>query len=77
MVWGVGFFNNEKQKHGHGIYSWIEVDEEGRPVKVASYEGLYADGMKNGLGKMTYPNGDVYHGEWKDNKVQATAVTGI
>jgi hypothetical protein len=57
-------------KHGNGMYSWMEPDEEsGEAKKVASYEGKYADGKKNGLGKMTFPNGDVYFGEWRDNKV--------
>ena len=68
--WFAGDFNTEKQKHGNGMYTWMEPDEEsGEPKKVASYEGKYADGKKNGLGKMTFPNGDVYFGEWKDNKV--------
>ena len=65
-----GDFNSEKQKHGQGVYSWMEPDEEsGEAKKVASYEGKYTDGKKNGLGKMVFPNGDVYFGEWKDNKV--------
>lgn len=33
----------------------------------ATYEGNYTDGKKAGTGKMTYPNGDIYTGEWKDN----------
>lgn len=66
----VGHFNGEKRKHGYGAYTWKEADEEGGFKKVASYEGLYEDGKKCGLGKMTFPNGDVYHGEWKDNKVR-------
>ena len=36
----------------------------------AKYEGAYADGKKNGVVKMTYPEGDNYHGEWKDNKME-------
>lgn len=65
-----GDFNSEKMKHGNGVYTWVEPDEEsGEAKKVASYEGKYADGKKNGFGKMTFPNGDVYVGEWKDNKV--------
>jgi len=66
-----GEFNSEKQKHGAGVYTWMKLDEEsGEAKKVACYEGQYADGKKNGLGKMTFPNGDVYHGEWKDNKFE-------
>lgn len=36
---------------------------------IASYEGAYIDGVKQGLGKMTFPNGDTYHGEWKQDKM--------
>lgn len=31
---------------------------------IASYDGAYVDGAKQGLGKMVFPNGDTYHGEW-------------
>lgn len=27
------------------------------------YEGQYAEGKKHGIGKMTFPNGDKYHGK--------------
>lgn len=36
----------------------------------ATYEGAYVDGKKAGTGKMTYPNGDVYTGQWKDNAME-------
>lgn len=36
----------------------------------AIYEGNYKDGKKAGTGKMTYPNGDEYTGEWKDNAME-------
>merc|ERR1711988_147965 len=65
-----GEFNSEKQKHGLGTYTWVEPDEEEGFKKVATYEGNYADGKRNGIGKMTFPSGDVYHGEWKDNKIE-------
>lgn len=65
-----GDFNGEKQKHGQGVYTWVEADEDEGFKKIASYEGSYADGKKNGVGKMVFPNGDVYHGEWKDNKME-------
>jgi hypothetical protein len=32
------------------------------------YEGDYADGKKNGNGKMVYPDGKVEEGEWKDGE---------
>ena len=59
-----GDFNSEKQKHGSGVYTWMVADEESGEMKtVATYDGAYADGKKNGLGKMTFPNGDEYHGD--------------
>ncbi|CAM9343228.1 unnamed protein product, partial [Hapterophycus canaliculatus] len=36
----------------------------------ATFEGTYTDGKKAGTGKMTYPNGDEYTGEWKDNHME-------
>ena len=67
-----GEFNSEKQKHGMGTFTWVEPDEEEGFKKVATYYGNYADGKKHGLGKMTFPNGDVYHGEWKENKMEGS-----
>lgn len=36
----------------------------------ATFDGTYVDGKKTGYGKMTYPNGDIYTGEWKDNTME-------
>lgn len=36
---------------------------------IASFEGMYVDGVKHGLGKMVFPNGDTYHGEWQRDKM--------
>lgn len=36
----------------------------------AIFEGNYKDGKRAGVGKMTYPNGDEYTGEWKDNAME-------
>ena len=30
--------------------------------------GEYAEGVRNGEGKFTYKNGDIYEGPWKDDK---------
>jgi hypothetical protein len=58
-------------KHGQGIYTWMgEENDDGERAVKATYTGSYADGKRCGVGKMTFPNGDVYEGEWKDNKVR-------
>lgn len=44
-------------------------EEDETPVEKARYEGEYKDGLKHGIGKMVYPNKDVYEGEWFENKV--------
>ncbi|CAM9299362.1 unnamed protein product [Ascophyllum nodosum] len=62
-----GVFNGERVKEGEGRYTWMRPpEEEGEePEPHATYEGSYFDGKRSGVGKMTYPNGDVYTGEWK------------
>lgn len=59
-------------KQGAGIYTWMgpASEEDESLVEKAKYEGNYKDGLKNGVGKMLYPNGDIYEGEWVDNKVK-------
>jgi hypothetical protein len=32
------------------------------------YEGQYVEGKKQGIGKMTFPNGDKYHGMWEADR---------
>lgn len=44
-------------------------EEDETPVEKARYEGDYKDGLKHGFGKMKFPNGDLYEGEWVENKV--------
>jgi len=45
-------------------------EEDETPVEKARYEGNYKDGLKHGFGKMKFPNGDLYEGEWVENKVR-------
>jgi len=40
-----------------GVYKWSTG---------AVYDGHWADNLRNGEGKMVYPEGDVYTGNWKD-----------
>ena len=37
-------------------------------INRAIYDGEFKDGMKDGYGKMTYPNGNYYEGEWSLDK---------
>jgi len=70
-----GEFNDEKQKHGKGKFTWMSPaneDEEQEAKVLAVYEGQYKDGKRCGEGKMTYPNGDAYHGEWNNNDMSGT-----
>ncbi|EQC35550.1 hypothetical protein SDRG_06840 [Saprolegnia diclina VS20] len=61
-----GDVNAARLKHGPGKYIWTErVDDEVK--EIAWYEGDYVDGKKHGLGKMQFPNGDVYHGQWAND----------
>lgn len=74
----VGGFNDAKQKHGRGTYTWATtpgshpwVPEEGFPEgkePVVKFEGTYLDGRRHGIGKLWLPNGETYHGEWQADK---------
>eukprot|EP00622_Pseudochattonella_farcimen_P002660 FR737637.1.p1 GENE.FR737637.1~~FR737637.1.p1 ORF type:complete len:226 (+),score=34.92 FR737637.1:1-678(+) len=64
-----GDFNQEKMEHGQGTYVWTKKNEDDEIVLKATYTGSYVDGKRCGVGTMTFPNGDVYQGEWKDNKM--------
>jgi hypothetical protein len=44
-------------------------EEDETPVEKARYEGNYKDGLKHGVGKMVFPGGNTYEGEWFENKV--------
>lgn len=67
-----GAFNEALQKHGRGVYTWSTaaganawVPEEGFPedkTPSVKYEGAYVEGKKQGVGKLSLPNGDRYHG---------------
>jgi hypothetical protein len=65
-----GTFDAERIKQGQGVYVWVKPgeDDEG-PTEKARYEGNYKDGLRCGFGKMTFPSGDTYEGEWQDNKM--------
>lgn len=66
-----GTFDSEKVKQGKGTYIWMgkASEEDETLVQKAKYEGHYKDGLKHGHGRFEFPNGDVYEGEFVDNKV--------
>ena len=50
--------------------AWVPLNEEGDAAalpeaRVIAYDGEYKDGLRHGIGRMTFPNGDVYHGAWE------------
>lgn len=65
-----GTYDAEKIKQGQGTYIWMgpASEEDETPTEKARFEGNYKDGQKTGVGRMVYPNGDVFEGEWLDNK---------
>jgi hypothetical protein len=68
----VGDFNELKLRHGKGTYTWNVVpgeDEEApeEPPPPAVYSGDYTNGKREGIGKMTFPDGSTYFGEWSNN----------
>ena len=38
------------------------------------YEGSFKNGLRNGLGKYTMPDGFTYEGEWRDDQIQGKGV---
>ena len=66
-----GTYDAERIKQGAGTYQWMgpTSEDDDTPMELARFEGLYKDGQKTGYGKMVYPNGDIYEGEWFENKV--------
>lgn len=67
-----GVFSDDRVKDGSGTYQWkIPVEGDADSLEeVARFEGQYCKGVKCGFGKMKFPNGDTYEGNWRDGKVR-------
>jgi len=66
-----GMFDAERVKQSFGTYIWMAPasEEDETLVEKAKFAGDYKDGLKSGNGKMVYPNGDIYEGEWGEDKM--------
>ncbi|RHY88686.1 hypothetical protein DYB35_008461 [Aphanomyces astaci] len=64
-----GTFNSDKLKHGHGKYTWNEKTDDDEVKEIAWYDGAYENGKKHGVGKMQFPTGDTYHGQWSSDAI--------
>ena len=66
-----GYYDEEKVKQGKGIYTWMgpTSEDDETLIEKARFEGIYLNGLKTGFGKFKYPNGDLYEGEFLDDKV--------
>jgi hypothetical protein len=71
-IYFVGTYDSERVKQGAGTYMWMgpASDDDETLVEKARFEGNYINGVKSGFGKMVYPNGDIFEGEWADDKVR-------
>lgn len=66
-----GEYDTQKLRQGYGVYQWMApASEEDETLVVKSkYSGDYKDGLRHGFGVMEYPNGDIYTGNWVENRV--------
>ncbi len=71
----VGEVNDLKQRHGQGVYTIApqkgeeeEEAEEDANAIAHTYSGSWVNGKKEGLGRMSYPDGSSYYGHWADNQ---------
>eukprot|EP00658_Telonema_sp_P-2_P060776 TRINITY_DN495_c0_g2_i1.p1 TRINITY_DN495_c0_g2~~TRINITY_DN495_c0_g2_i1.p1 ORF type:complete len:257 (+),score=78.99 TRINITY_DN495_c0_g2_i1:78-773(+) len=69
------------KRSGAGVYKWVKMevdeetgepkiamDEDGNKVFESEYTGGYKENMKDGQGKMVFPDGSTYEGSWKYDK---------
>jgi radial spoke head protein 1 len=70
----MGTLNDARKKEGQGQYRWAPPngeDENGSDARrPASYHGGYVNGLRSGIGRMTYWDGSEYNGQWKNGKME-------
>ena len=55
-----GYYGENKKREGKGTYTYRGENEQ-----VTTYEGTWLDGLKDGYGSQTYPDGGRYLGQFK------------
>ena len=55
------------QKHGRGNLLLFKTNDYNEIIK-CKYDGNWVEGKKNGYGKMFYNNGDIFQGQWFNDK---------
>eukprot|EP00455_Lapot_gusevi_P036954 TRINITY_DN4120_c0_g2_i1.p1 TRINITY_DN4120_c0_g2~~TRINITY_DN4120_c0_g2_i1.p1 ORF type:complete len:248 (+),score=21.90 TRINITY_DN4120_c0_g2_i1:84-746(+) len=71
---------HEGKRWGRGIYKFrnLNFDADADPDTQAEfttvYEGDWVNGVKHGVGQITYPDSSSYHGEWSENKKHGQGV---
>lgn len=61
---------SEGQYHGRGTLRYARSDPRQRGV----FEGDFVRGKRSGKGKLSWTNGTVYYGDWKDDRLHGTGV---
>jgi len=55
----------EGKMEGYGTYRFYDKRKDGYSKK--QYEGHFRNNVREGIGRMTYENGDVYVGQWQND----------
>ena len=63
-----GTYNDSKQKHGFGKYTFKQPAVEDEVPPEVSYEGDYVNGLRQGVGVMKFPDSGRYHGQFSEGE---------
>jgi len=69
----IGYWANDRRNGYavkiHRFSTFRDIDDVmERRLKLSVFEGLWKDGLQHGHGRMTYPNGGVWEGEWYEGE---------
>jgi len=69
-VYEGNYASGSRNGSGKYVYAGATPEEEGEepPPPVATYDGHWKNGQKNGVGTIKYQDGSYYHGSWANGK---------